>query len=233
MSFHDLKSKAKEIIKTSKPSVLTIGLLFLVISTLFNTLSNKVLTNNITTHDAEMLYKAYAIQDYDYFLSFATKLRPTVPGTIINILIEAVMIIVSAGFVIFLLNTVRQTGTAAAGNLLDGFSNPVKLLVLSIVTGILIFLQCLLLIIPGIIAALAYSQALYILLDDPEKGVMECLKESRRMMKGHKWELFRLNLSFLGWWLLCAIIMPVEIWVTPYVGTTKVLFYEKLRGAEI
>ena len=143
------------------------------------------------------------------------------------------MVIVSAGFIIFLLNTVRKTGAAAAGNLLDGFSNPVKLVLLSFLTGILIFLQSLLLIVPGIIAAFAYSQAVYILLDNPEKGVMQCLKESRQMMKGHKWELFRLDLSFLGWLLLSAIVMPVEIWTTPYISTTKVLYYEKLRGAEI
>ena len=105
-------------------------------------------------------------------------------------------------------------------------------MLLSFLTGILIFLQSLLLIVPGIIAAFAYSQAVYILLDNPEKGVMQCLKESRQMMKGHKWELFRLDLSFLGWLLLSAIVMPVEIWTTPYISTTKVLYYEKLRGAQ-
>ena len=233
MNFHELKSDAKEIIKTAKPSVITVGLIFIMISTVFTALSNRVLTNNITAHDAELLYKAYEIQDYDYVLSFASKLRPTVSGSLINLAIEAVMVIVSAGFIIFLLNTVRKTGAAAAGNLLDGFSNPVKLVLLSFLTGILIFLQSLLLIVPGIIAAFAYSQAVYILLDNPEKGVMQCLKESRQMMKGHKWELFRLDLSFLGWLLLSAIVMPAEIWTTPYISTTKVLYYEKLRGAEI
>lgn len=232
MNFHELKSKAKEIIKTSKPSAITVGLLFILISTVFSALSNRVLTSNITAHDAELLYRAYEIQDYDYVLSFASKLQPTVPGALINLAIEAVMVIVSAGFVIFLLNTVRKTGAAAAGNLLDGFANPVKLILLSLLEGVLISLQCMLLIVPGIIAAFAYSQALYILLDNPEKGVMQCLKESRQMMKGHKWELFRLDLSFLGWLILSAIVMPVEIWTTPYISTTRVLYYENLRGAE-
>lgn len=85
---------------------------------------------------------------------------------------------------------------------------------MTILTGIFIFLWSLLLIIPGIIAAYRYRMALYLLLDNPNMSVYQCIRESKRMMVGHKAELFVLDLSFLGWYILSAVPF-VSIWVTP------------------
>ena len=52
-------------------------------------------------------------------------------------------------------------------------------------------------------------------------------------MKGHKWDLFVLMLSFLGWALLGALTFGIlYIWILPYMNTTLILFYDKLREAK-
>jgi uncharacterized membrane protein len=88
-----------------------------------------------------------------------------------------------------------------------------------------------LLFIPGIIAAYRYSQAIYILVDDPTKSPMQCLRESKHMMRGHKMELFKLNMSFFGWYLLGALPTlgyALQVWTLPYMSLTYALYYERL-----
>ena len=66
-----------------------------------------------------------------------------------------------------------------AGHLFDGFEYFIKAILLTIVVGIKIFLWSLLLIVPGIIAALRYSQAYYVLADHPEYSVRQCIAVSK------------------------------------------------------
>ena len=96
-----------------------------------------------------------------------------------------------------------------------------------------IWLWSLLFVIPGIIAAYRYSMALYILLDHPEFGIMDCLRESKAITAGHKMELFKLDLSFLGWGLLTALPYVgflISVFVTPYYAITHAFYYERLSG---
>ena len=74
--------------------------------------------------------------------------------------------------------------------------------------------------------------ALYLLLDHPEKSAWQCLRESAAVMRGHKWELFVLDLSFLGWMLLSALFAPVSIWLDPYRAITNANYYNRLVGAQ-
>ena len=84
---------------------------------------------------------------------------------------------------------------------------------------------------PGIVAAYRYRQALYLLLDHPERSAWQCLRESGELMSGHKWELFVLDLSFLGWAMLSAMFAPVSIWLDPYRAITNAGFYNRLIAA--
>ena len=106
-----------------------------------------------------------------------------------------------------------------------------RVLWLGILEGLLIFLWSLLLVVPGIVAAYRYRQALYLLLDHPEKSAWQCLRESGALMSGHKWELFVLDLSFLGWAMLSAMFAPVSIWLDPYRAITNAGFYNRLIAA--
>ena len=94
-----------------------------------------------------------------------------------------------------------------------------------------ILLWCLLLIIPGIIKAYAFSMAPYIAEDNPELGPGECLRRSEDLMYGHKMDLFMLHLSFIGWILLGILSLGIGLlWVTPWMEMAQVKFYEELKA---
>lgn len=132
----------------------------------------------------------------------------------------------------FFLAIARARGPQASISLLfDGFSNYLKTVGLYVVMGIFVLLWSLLLIVPGIIAAYRYSQAYYILSDEPEIGIMEAINRSKTLMVGHKWELFVLQLSFIGWALLCIITLGIGfLWLAPYSATTSAVYYLHLSG---
>ena len=51
------------------------------------------------------------------------------------------------------------------------------------------------------------------------------------MMNGHKWDLFYLELTFIGWWLLTAITVGIAgLWVAPYVKVTETNFYLSIKN---
>jgi uncharacterized membrane protein len=81
-----------------------------------------------------------------------------------------------------------------------------------------IFLWSLLLIVPGIIKAYSYSQMLFIMAEYPSIGPVRAMRLSKKITKGHKWDLFVMELSFLGWMILC-VYMTFDIgllWLYPY-----------------
>jgi uncharacterized membrane protein len=97
--------------------------------------------------------------------------------------------------------------------------------------GLFTALWSLLFYIPGIIKGLSYSQANYILAENPGIGAREAINRSKAMMDGHKMELFVLNLSFIGWYLLCGITFGIAaIWVIPYVNATMTNFYNTVKS---
>jgi len=108
-------------------------------------------------------------------------------------------------------------------------------LVILILRNIYIFLWSLLLLIPGIIKSYAYSQSFNVYKDmtnsGREKGVTanQAITESRRIMDGHKIELFKLELSFVGWWILSIFTLGILLlWVIPYYQMCKAAFYQNL-----
>lgn len=95
--------------------------------------------------------------------------------------------------------------------------------------SLFIFLWMLLFIVPGIIKAFAYAMTPYILVDNPELGPNEARLKSIEMMRGHKGKLFGLELSFIGWFLLCILSLGIGfIWLAPYYQTTHAAFYHNL-----
>lgn len=92
------------------------------------------------------------------------------------------------------------------------------------------FLWFLLLIIPGIVKAYAYIMVPYILADNPNIGYRKAIKLSDKMTKGYKLDIFILDLSFIGWYLLGVLALIVGIlFVLPYHDATKAELYLELR----
>ena len=96
--------------------------------------------------------------------------------------------------------------------------------------GVQIILWFLLLIIPGIIKSYAYRMVPYILADNPNIGSKEAIKLSNQMTSGHKFNMFVLDISFIGWYLLGILALIVGVlFVLPYVNATDAELYLTLR----
>lgn len=117
------------------------------------------------------------------------------------------------------------------GDLFGQFNNFWPSFKVSFLVGLFTGLWSLLLVIPGIIKAYSYSQAMYILAENPGMGALEAIDRSRKMMKGHKLDLFMLHLSFLGWSLLCGITLGIAgIYVIPYMNAANANFYNWVKS---
>jgi len=119
-------------------------------------------------------------------------------------------------------------------DLFDGFKSFIPALVLHLLSSLFILLWGLLLVIPGIIAYYRYSMSYYIMLDNPELGVMEVLNASKEMMIGYKAKLFGLHLSFIGWGILCIFTIGIGfLWLGPYMEASNASFYQSLKALTI
>ncbi len=94
------------------------------------------------------------------------------------------------------------------------------------------FLWSLLFIIPGIVKGYEYLMIPYILADNPNISKEEAFALSKRMMDGHKWDTFVLDLSFIGWAFLSSITCGIVglFWVDPYMRATYAELYLKLKS---
>ena len=91
------------------------------------------------------------------------------------------------------------------------------------------FLWSLLLVIPGVIKAISYSQMFYLMADNPEMTAAEAQAKSMELMNGHKAEYFVLQLSFIGWMILATLTLGIlYIWLLPYMQTTYANYYRTL-----
>ena len=111
-----------------------------------------------------------------------------------------------------------------------------KLCLIYIISYIFLTLWTVLLIIPGIIKYMAYSQTYFIYKDLNDRGLANNYKltdyitKSRQLMVGNKWRYFVLQLSFIGWWLLGFLTLGVGfIWIYPYYKLTMANFYKDLK----
>ena len=125
----------------------------------------------------------------------------------------------------------EQGAYADLAYLIQDWRFGLKLVVLSFVINLFISLWSLLLFVPGVIKAISYSQAIMIMLENPNMDIMTAIKESQRMMNGHKMEYFVLDLSFIPWMLLVTLTFGIaSLWVSPYMQITMVNYYNALKN---
>jgi uncharacterized membrane protein len=100
--------------------------------------------------------------------------------------------------------------------------------------ALFIFLWSLLLIIPGIVKAYAYCLVPYIMAENPDIGYKEALKLSMQMTDGYKGDIFYLQLTFIGWFLLGVLCLGVGVlFVRPYFNAAMAEMYASLRNNAI
>ena len=96
--------------------------------------------------------------------------------------------------------------------------------------GFFTSLWSLLLIVPGIIKFYAYAMTPYILIDNPELSANQAINLSCKMMKGHKFDLFFLQLSFIGWGILSVFTGGIGLlWLMPYMMSAQAAFYQDIK----
>ena len=166
---------------------------------------------------------------YSLIMAACAALSYVVVGAVAVLLLSGPLML---GFTMVCLAVSRRQG-ASLSKLFEGFSRFGDSLVLFLLMDIFIFLWSLLLIIPGIIKMYSYSMSWFVLHDRPDLTGNEARKRSMYLMKGHKWRLFCLDFSFLGWYLLSALTLGIlAFWVTPYHMTARAEFYQELLAEE-
>ena len=139
--------------------------------------------------------------------------------------------LLTVGLAAFFLEALRSE-KASFESFFKGFTEYLGTKFLSmILVSIYTALWAILLYIPAIVKSYAYAMTPYILLDKPELSANEAITDSRMMMRGHKWELFLLDLSFIGWILLSLLTLGILfIYVIPYMQAARAEFYRNLKG---
>ncbi|MBQ3466683.1 MAG: DUF975 family protein [Firmicutes bacterium] len=172
--------------------ILVLQLPVAVFDALFGRNIGSIMTNNGYTYG----------MDADFYANFYNNMPQTsILSSVYVLLIAGAM---QLGLTLFFLATFRKHDVQPVDMFL-GFEKFGKALGLYLYMSLFIFLWTLLFIVPGIIAAFRYSQAFFVLADDPDKGIRQCMDESKAMMKGNKGKYFLLSLSFIGWGLLSTI----------------------------
>lgn len=133
------------------------------------------------------------------------------------------------GWYRFFLGIVRRE-TPELGRLFDGFKTFGRTFAAYALMGLYVSLWSLLLVVPGIVAALAYSQTFFILSDHPNLTAAEAIDRSKHMMNGFKWKKLCLGFRFVGWILLSAVTCFIGLlWIYPYMMASYAHFYEDIR----
>lgn len=222
-----LKLEAKSITKNARVSAYLFTLLYLVVLRVLDGV--EFLTSGVPAEDLELYFGA-EMPEVVMWLSQPIIRVPALVAGFIGIVIALVGLVLDAGYVVYAMN-VRKGQTAPYATLFDGFVFAGKLILLNIVVSVFVFLWSILFLFPGIIAAYRYRFAIYNLCDDPSIGVMEALNMSKAQTRGHKWQLFVLDISFIGWNFLCALTMGIlSIWIMPYVQQTDIGYFEAIKS---
>lgn len=132
------------------------------------------------------------------------------------------------GEAIYLTKFVRF-GDKKIETLFSGFEDFGSNFVLGLLVTIFVALWSLLLVIPGIVMSYAYAACYYIKQAQPDIEALDCIRKSKEVMDGHKWELFVLDLSFIGWSILAALTFGIGyIWLFPYMEVTRANYFVNL-----
>jgi len=148
-------------------------------------------------------------------------------GPIISLIVSGPLVV---GLCVFSLSISRNK-EARLEQIFEGFKKFGRALAAYLLVALFTVLWGLLLVIPGIIAALSYSQTFYILADDENINASDAIEKSKKMMYGYKWKLFCLGLRFFGWLLLSVLTVGIGfLWLFPYIQISMAKFYDDVKG---
>lgn len=198
----DLKRQAREAMRLTRPRFWVVCLIYFLLTTGVESILHLLSS-----------YQGSDLAEFSFFIFFCT------------ILYNLYYLVIQFGYTLWSLWTWRKLNPGA-GSLLQGFSVAgrviimelliflriflwvvllamgLTILVLSVPSVPLYLLGILLLYVAVVVIMLRYAAAPYLLADFPDDGASAAVSRSVEMMRGRKWELFKLQFSFIGWYLL-------------------------------
>lgn len=148
---------------------------------------------------------------------------------ILGLLIAGPMALGAAHFSLAL----SRGNDARLEQLFDGFRLYAKALGTHLLMLLFVVLWLLLLIVPGIVAALSYSMSFFILADNPTLTPRETLRRSELMMYGYKAKLFGMCIWFFLLSILCVLTMGIGfLWLIPYAHVCMAKFYDDIKASQ-
>ncbi len=212
-----VKQRIKHMLREGNPAPWKVTLIFLLATTWVSQIVDVVLPNPFHAVST-------SLQQWDVILNGSTELSESTVNAMMQqvfsgltvasakwaILVALVIlfysVVVGFGYSAYALHRMRGEEGGYA-DLFSYFYLAAKIIWMEILKCIFIYLWSLLFIFPAFIAYYRYRMAEYILLDDPDISALEAIRRSKQMMVGRKFELFIVDLSFIGWQLLCTLII--------------------------
>ena len=138
---------------------------------------------------------------------------------------------ISVGLAYVHLDLVQGTGTVKIKKFFYGFKNFFGNFILGFMYVLQVGLWTCFFIVPGIYVSYSYALIFHIKSEHPEYRWKQCFDESERLMEGRRWELFKLQISHIGWVIVgLAFVLVGAFWATPYIQTSTAIFYETVRS---
>lgn len=231
----DLKKSARNALKGNWKLAVLVGLVATILGAVEN-LGPKVSVNiNGSQLQAGFQYAGKTI--FSTAKGISSDVRPLFVGNFTYIVIIGLIIaigffilgsLIFVGYAKFNLNIVDQTG-GTFGNLFAYVSYWKTAVAARLLICFYVILWSMLFVIPGIIAYFRYAMTQFILAEDPDLSASEAIDISKQMMQGNKMRLFCLELSFIGWEILCVLTLGIGyLWLVPYKRAAIAAFYRDL-----
>lgn len=218
------KAKAREVLVTNSPAIYITTLIYTILPVAIQFLLGKSVFGN-----GYWLLGVFEENHYHFFetLNFFQSSYLT----ILTLLLSVVFGLLDYGYEYYCLQASRGREVTYA-DLFTGFNQPLRIIIANLIIGVKVFLWSLLFIIPGIVAAISYSQTYRILADNPDISASEAIRRSVRIMYGHKADWFVLQLSFFWWYVLAGLTYSISsIYSDPYARCANSFFYEDIASS--
>ena len=220
----DIKTEAKELVRTGQVSPILVTAIMLVIT--------NVLSEVVSLVQRGTLSITYLKQTMEHLMQYGEMYiteNPSLPFPLrifAAVLVSLIATVIHAGYYSYCMGIRRREETPISA-LADGLGIVGKVIWCDILVGIKVFLWSLLFYFPGFIAAYRYRFAMLNIINDPSLTASQAIALSCQQTDGMKMDLFVLDLSFFGWRLLSSLTFGIlDIWLTPYITLSELGYYE-------
>lgn len=222
------KQEAKQLMKASTPHFMLVALVYVLLTTGLNYVVSWLTGGGplagILSVFLNILVWLFSIVMAVGFANYALRLarrEPTGMGSLFAAFSfsgRALGVQLLTALFIFLWGLLAVVVLAIVLALLAALVNSVPLVVIA---AVVLYIAVVVVLVSIV---LRYAMASFALVDDPDAGVMEAIRRSVRMMRGYKGKLFVLDLSFIGWDLLVALIAGIVTGIGLAVSGTDWVF---------